>query len=129
MSNTVTEPEVANNAAVMCGEIRRIPLARIAVGERKRVPDHAGLDQLKADIRLNGLLQPIGIKRINEGGDDESFRVVYGLRRFAASPPTAYSMPKVRSRTPAYWPPFIRPPCRTGGASSPRSPKTCAAGS
>jgi hypothetical protein len=82
MDATVNETAGSNNAnfdvTVTC-----IPMAHISVGDRKRQPDRATIDQLKADILRQGMLQPIGV-RSGSGELNGAFQLIYGLGRLTA---------------------------------------------
>lgn len=62
--------------------VTRVNTDDIRVGKRLRGVNHATVDKLYDDIRINGLLQPIGVQQSKEGAG--IYDVVYGVHRFLA---------------------------------------------
>jgi ParB-like chromosome segregation protein Spo0J len=60
--------------------VRLVALDQISVGERHRQIDPATAASLWASIAVNGLIQPIGLREVDEG----NFDLIYGAHRLAA---------------------------------------------
>ena len=95
--------------------VREVLLEDITVGKRERPIDKDKVEQLARSIKVQGLLQPIGLKR-----EEDGYRLIYGAHRLAAVALLAASgvidgmLPcVVYPRETAEW-----------GAGPPRSPKT-----
>jgi ParB-like chromosome segregation protein Spo0J len=68
----------------MSEEIVEIPLDKIAVPEwriRREVPKGRSFEELKEDMRVNGLLQPIEVAPL----PSEMYELVFGFRRYEAA--------------------------------------------
>lgn len=71
--------------AIHTGEITMIALENLQPGRfnpRKHFDENA-ISELSESIRLQGILQPIGVRKID--GSDNNYEIVYGERRFQAS--------------------------------------------
>lgn len=63
-----------------------IPMDLIALDpERERLADDPELDQLVASMRVDGLLQPVGVLELGRTLQVQKHRLVFGHRRFAAA--------------------------------------------
>lgn len=71
--------------AIHTGEITMIALENLKPGRfnpRKHFDENA-ISELSESIRRQGILQPIGVRKID--GSDNNYEIVYGERRFRAS--------------------------------------------
>ena len=71
--------------AIHTGEITMIALENLQPGRfnpRKHFDENA-ISELSESIRRQGILQPIGVRKID--GSDNNYEIVYGERRFLAS--------------------------------------------
>ena len=59
--------------------VREVSLEDITVGKRERPIDKDKVEQLARSIKVQGLLQPIGLKR-----EEDGYRLIYGAHRLAA---------------------------------------------
>lgn len=63
-----------------------IPLDLIVIDkERERLGEDPELDQLVASMRVDGLLQPVGVLELGRTLQHQKHRLVFGHRRFAAA--------------------------------------------
>ena len=70
-------------ASNLADRVVKIPLNKISTEERarQRPINRAGVAALKADLKLQGLLQPIGVVPLKDSGN---YKLVWGLHRYTA---------------------------------------------
>lgn len=69
-------------AATVAHEVVNLPIAAIDVGDQqlREIPEDDALAELAYDIQARGLLQPIGVARLDSG----RYQLLFGSRRLAA---------------------------------------------
>src|SRR5690348_13944297 len=65
--------------------VRKVPVDAIVVGQRWRKPRAAKIEEMRASLRENGQIGPIGVRRAENGPPESSWVLVYGATRLAAA--------------------------------------------